>query len=925
MGPLSDRQTNVEKLSPMQLACSHCKRTLDYSGERPMFCAFCGGALPKLDVLADTTTLPPRETEIEAEPEMPANVGDYRLLRELGRGGMGVVWEAEQAGTGRRVALKVLSPQLDPSEETLARFLREARSAAALSHQRSTFIFGAGEYAGQPYIVMELMPGRTLMDVIKEEGPLPVNRAVDYLLDVIEGLEAAHALGIIHRDVKPSNCFLDSGGRIKVGDFGLSKSLVSDAALTRTGAFMGTPLFAAPEQVRGGVVDQRTDIYAVGATLFYLIAGRGPFRGDPTAIIAQIASDPAPSLRNLCPAVPRDLDRIVARTLEKDPELRYAQLGQLRQALLPFASGGSSIADVGRRLSAFMIDRFAVGIVLGIGGAILGMVLGVIGGPDVMRVGGFVLVMRIELVVTWLGPIAYFAVVESWWGRGLGKLLLGLRVVGAGGEPAGWGRTLLRSLFIPGALGISLASLLLMPLEPSRMDLGYLLGMMSVTFLRFVPLVLFLVTMRARNGYRGVHELVSGTRVVRLQSAAVGSALPVAPVIAPVALPEGPRQFGPFRAVGTIGQSGPVMVLQAQDDLLQRPVWIHLGPSGAAPTPVERVRLARPTRLRWLQGGATDGQPWDAFEAVVGAPLLDALGRGGRLEWEQGRFVLLDLAEELAAAVADGTLPESLTLEQVWLDHGGRVKLLDRAVPPPGVPEAAPGATLAAAERALVLLRTATDLCTRGQVLPGHAQHFSRELAERPAEAETLTWAARQLRDLTRRSVTLRWDDRLGILAVTAGIEYSFYWLVGLLVSLLAWTFSDLPMEQRVLPALVIDVALPALLGFWLRGGPVFHFLGIEVRRLDGRPASRWRCAWRNVVAWLPLTFFNAVLPLYIAMQTMSPDAETLPHSVLVLAILFSCGGACVGVLALAGVIYSIIRPRRGIQDLLAGTCLVPR
>jgi len=153
---------------------------------------------------------------------------------------------------------------------------------------------------------MELMPGRTLSDIIDEEGALPVPRAVDLILDVIDGLDAAHAAGVIHRDVKPSNCFLDRDGRVKVGDFGLSKSLVSDAHLTRTGAFMGTPLFAAPEQVRSGTVDERTDIYSVGATLFYLIAHRGPFTGDATAVIAQIASDPAPSIRSLCPAVPKD-------------------------------------------------------------------------------------------------------------------------------------------------------------------------------------------------------------------------------------------------------------------------------------------------------------------------------------------------------------------------------------------------------------------------------------------------------------------------------------------------------------------------------------------------------------------------------------------------------------------------------------------
>src|SRR5262249_35852936 len=155
----------------------------------------------------------------------------------------------------------------------------------------------------QLYITMELMPGRTLNDVSKEEGQLPVPRAIDYILDVIDGLEAAHAAGVIHRDVKPSNCFLDGEGRAKGGDYGLAKSLLGDASLTRSGTFMGTPLFAAPEQLRGAKVDERTDIYAVGATLFYLIAGRAPFTGDAAAIIAQVASDTAPSLRSFCPAV----------------------------------------------------------------------------------------------------------------------------------------------------------------------------------------------------------------------------------------------------------------------------------------------------------------------------------------------------------------------------------------------------------------------------------------------------------------------------------------------------------------------------------------------------------------------------------------------------------------------------------------------
>jgi serine/threonine protein kinase len=123
-------------------------------------------------------------------------IGGYTLVRRLGQGGMGAVWEAEHLESGRRVALKVLSPNLAATEETIERFLREARMAAALSHPRSTFVFGAGEHDRQPFIVMELMPGRNLQDVLDEEGPLPVTRAVDYTLDVIEGLEAAHALGV---------------------------------------------------------------------------------------------------------------------------------------------------------------------------------------------------------------------------------------------------------------------------------------------------------------------------------------------------------------------------------------------------------------------------------------------------------------------------------------------------------------------------------------------------------------------------------------------------------------------------------------------------------------------------------------------------------------------------------------------------------
>jgi hypothetical protein len=917
----------------MQLECPYCQQTLEYSGRRPGFCAFCGRPLPDTEIcLATTAPPPPRVPSGAAADEVPAEVGEYHLVRPLGRGGMGAVWEAEQTGTGRRVALKLLAPELAHDADALARFLREGRLAAALSHPRSTFVFEAGEDAGRAYIVMELMPGRTLQDLVREQGPLPVNRAVDHVLDVIDGLEAAHALGIIHRDVKPSNCFLDGDGRVKVGDFGLSKSLLGDAALTRTGTFMGTPLFAAPEQVRGGAVDERTDIYAVGATLFYLLAGRGPFTGDVTAVIAQIASDPAPALRGLCPAVPRELDRIIARTLEKDPEQRYARLGQLRQALFPFATGGTSIADLGRRLAAFMVDIVLLRMLFVPAGIAVALATQAAGGTPDARAARLAEVQFIMVLVTWVLRLAYFAVGEGTWGCGVGKLLMGMRVVGVQGGPAGLVRGSVRSLFIPGGLGVSLLGLIPVfgaarPAPAGLPVLRFLLATEAFLLLHYAIEALCLLTMRARNGYRGVHDLASGTRVVRRHRAAGKHRLREVPVVVPTPLAAAGQSFGPFRTVATVGRSGPVTVLEARDDLLRRPVWIRLGDEGARPVPVERVALARPGRPRWLQGGTADGRRWDAFEGVVGAPLPRAVRPGLGLTWERGRFVLLELAEELEAAAADGTLPASLGLEQVWLDRNSRVKLLDEPIRPAAAADSVTAeATAPAPERALALLRATADLCTRGQVLPGHAYDFLQTLATKPADEKALPWAVGQLRDLCRRPARLRWDDRLGILSVTAGIEYNIYLLAGLLAGLLGWKLTG-RIDGLVVTALMLDVALPAAIGLWMRGGPVFRLLGFEVRRASGRPASRLRCAWRNVVAWAPLLMSNAGLPVLVAVPDLlavDPEYAT-SWNFLLLVVLLGAGSCLVTAVAIFAAIYGVVRPQRGIPDLLAGTCLVPR
>src|SRR5258705_7714779 len=207
--------------------------------------------------------------------------GPYVIVRPLGKGGMGQVYEAEETESGRRVAIKILSRGLGDDEER-ERFLREGQLAAALSHPNTVYVFGTTEVQGFPVIAMELAPGGTLKDRVGDT-PLAPPAAVDAMLQVIAGLDAAASIGILHRDIKPSNCFVDRDGRVLVGDFGLSVATSSrDARGMSPGIILGTPGFASPEQLRSESLDVRSDIYAVGATLFYLLAGRAPFEDAST-------------------------------------------------------------------------------------------------------------------------------------------------------------------------------------------------------------------------------------------------------------------------------------------------------------------------------------------------------------------------------------------------------------------------------------------------------------------------------------------------------------------------------------------------------------------------------------------------------------------------------------------------------------------
>jgi serine/threonine protein kinase len=273
-------------------------------------------------------------------------LGGYRIVRLLGQGGMGTVYEAEDSASGRRVALKVLSHSLE-SASARQRFLREGRLAASINHPNSVYIYAAQEINGTPVITMEYVSGGTLHDFVKNGGPMPVAAAVDAAMQMIAGLEAAAAKGVLHRDVKPSNCFVENDGTIKIGDFGLSISTLArdQTRLTMTGAILGTPAYSSPEQLRGDELDVRSDIYSVGATLYFLLTGRTPFQADNVVnLVATVLEKPAPPPRLLRPGIPKHLAQIVLRCLAKQPAQRFRNYEQLRQALSPFTSAAPTPA-----------------------------------------------------------------------------------------------------------------------------------------------------------------------------------------------------------------------------------------------------------------------------------------------------------------------------------------------------------------------------------------------------------------------------------------------------------------------------------------------------------------------------------------------------------------------------------------------------
>src|SRR4051794_33185309 len=258
--------------------------------------------------------------------------GRYRVESRLGSGGMADVYCAHDQQLGRKIALKVLHRRFAADEEFVERFRREASAAAGLQHPNVVQVFDRGSWDGTYYIAMEFLEGRSLKQIIREEGPLEPARAVDIAIQILRAARFAHKRGIIHRDLKPHNVIVDPEGRVKVTDFGIARAGASD--MTETGAIMGTAAYLSPEQAQGHAVSASSDIYSIGILLYELLTGRVPFDAESAVTIAlkQVSETPTPP-RELNPEVSPELEDVVLRALQKDPAARFTDADEFIAAL----------------------------------------------------------------------------------------------------------------------------------------------------------------------------------------------------------------------------------------------------------------------------------------------------------------------------------------------------------------------------------------------------------------------------------------------------------------------------------------------------------------------------------------------------------------------------------------------------------------
>ncbi len=915
--------------------CAQCGNATPTAEATPKFCSHCGSKfdsiaegvgtpdstkhqVPTKTIAAESDRLALDETHDSSfviQPSKSAgklqpgdNVGPFKLGCVLGSGGMGTVYEAHDTESDCPVALKILSRQVHATSEGVERFRRESQVAASINHPGSTFVYRSGQYGEQFFIAMELMNGGTLKDVVEEEGPLEVARAVDFIIEAIDGLAVAHQVGIVHRDFKPSNCFVDDNGRAKVGDFGLAKNFFGDVALTQTGTFVGTPQFAAPEQLRAGHVDARTDIYAVGGTLFYLLTGRAPFVGDAAQVISGIAAEQAPNIKSISEHVPEKLASLIAAMLEKDPARRPSSLEEIRVALLPFSSLGAVAPDNGQRMAAFFIDVFLFGFV-GFGISMVVSPMAVVFDPD--RVN------QIMFITNFIALVGWFAIQEYVSGTTIGKWLFKMRITNEQNDSPGLWQAIVRPLLIPGTRSLLLTVSMIWISAPNSgaMNDQHLLtiGLAQLfSMLAWIPCLLLMLTARAANGYRGVHDLLTGTRVVRLSSSLDSNIPKDVAVTTPLTVDDADsisKKIEPFRTLGQFGSNAnsSERILIGEDPELDRKVWIYESKDPAPP--LSRATI-RPTRQRIIASRKDDScdPPLNYFiaECTEGMPLARYVESADPVPWTVFRPLLRELAAELDRSIDEDSLPTNFSEDNVWLDRSGRLKLVEISV-----------------ENNSQTNKPAREVFTGivRKLIENHPVPESIiELYEQwkvPDEI-SMDQIADTLDDMVDHPSSWTWIDRVGVICASLTVELSILFLLGQ-----AWIWLCITQFSAGATAICGTFVLVALLVAFVTGfffeSPTFWFLGITARKRDKvQNASGFRLGMRCLVSWiLPVLFVASLLGIMAASVNMPPGE--FPTEVLVMSSVWML----VALVMLVVTLLNLAKPDRGIADLLCGTSLM--
>ena len=323
-------------------ACKASCSVAEANSGGPVRCPKCDKPFvvkPTVDAQKGDTNKHPPSSNVNPFPVLPAEFGRYRILKLLGRGGMGAVYLAQDTQLGRQVALKVPFIDASASPQRAERFVREARSAAVLQHPNICTVFDAGQIDGRPFITMAYIAGTPLEDEIDPEAPMPQLRAAEIVRKIALALEHAHRRGIVHRDLKPANVMMAAGDEPVVMDFGLAKRIAdadpNQAKLTHFGTLLGTASYMSPEQVKGDVsaVGPATDVYSLGVMLFEMLTGKTPYTGAFSVVAGQILTAPVPPVQEFRPDVHSRLDAVCRKAMAKEPADRYASMAEYADAL----------------------------------------------------------------------------------------------------------------------------------------------------------------------------------------------------------------------------------------------------------------------------------------------------------------------------------------------------------------------------------------------------------------------------------------------------------------------------------------------------------------------------------------------------------------------------------------------------------------